>query len=222
MSNINNTSVLDLLPSNLKQDPTIKVASQVVDARFVRLTEPIERLLIFYNLHLQDDAMLDYLLYERHITNDEGASLVATREEKINLIEKSYSIHRIKGTKAALVRVLNLLNMRGKVSQWFEYDGDPYYFKIDIEIGTRGMDDRTLLLLDNLIHEYKNRRSWIEKINLHLSGQGKLFIGANLSFGEEITVYPWSPTNIETKGYVRIGSYAKSFESLSVYPEGGS
>lgn len=222
MSKIYEISILDLLPPNLKQDPSIVAAAKSIDNRSVHLIEPIEKLLIFYNLHNQDDEMLDYLLYERHITDEEGASLVSTREEKINLIEKSFSIHRIKGTKAALVRVLNLLNMRGKISQWFEYEGNPYYFKIDIDIGTRGMDDKTLLLLDDLINTYKNRRSWIEKINLHLSGQGTLFMGANLSFGEEITVYPWSPTNIETKGYARLGSYVKSFESLSVYPEGGS
>lgn len=222
MSNIYETSTLDLLPSSLKQDPSIVAAAKAIDNGSVHLIEPIKKLLIFYNLYNQDDEMLDYLLYERHITDEEGASIASTRDEKISLIEESFSIHRIKGTKASLRRVLNLLNMRGKITEWFEYEGNPYFFKIDIEIGTRGMDDKTLLLLDNLIHAYKNRRSWIEKINLHLSGRGTLFMGANLSFGEEITVYPWSPTDIETKGYARLGSYVKSFESLSVYPEGGS
>lgn len=42
--------------------------------------------------------------------------------------------------------------------------------------------------------------------------------GTALLSGEEITVYPWQPTEIETTGNITLGAGLQSFESLTVYP----
>ena len=125
-------SVLDLLPDNLKNDPDMIAASKAVDASTSDLANSIDLLLLLYNIDQQSDAVLEHLLYQFHITDDQGAGLAETREEKINLILNFFEIHRLKGTKAALERVLELLNMRGEIKEWFEYGGEPHHFKIEI------------------------------------------------------------------------------------------
>lgn len=47
------------------------------------------------------------------------------------------------------------------------------------------------------------------------------FFSTSLLTGEEVSVYPWSPTSIETKGYVGIGSYIYDYDTTNVYPQKG-
>lgn len=49
--------------------------------------------------------------------------------------------------------------------------------------------------------------------------ESKLYIGATTLCGENITVYPWSPKNIESKGKINIvlGS-TTGFEGITIYP----
>jgi phage tail P2-like protein len=47
------------------------------------------------------------------------------------VIRGSVQVHRLKGTKGAVVQALASLGVEGNVSEWFEYGGDPYTFRID-------------------------------------------------------------------------------------------
>ena len=45
-------------------------------------------------------------------------------------IADSITIHRQKGTVAAIERVLQILGVKAELEEWFEYDGDPYTFQL--------------------------------------------------------------------------------------------
>lgn len=46
----------------------------------------------------------------------------------------------------------------------------------------------------------------------------ELFFSCTALSGEEITIYPWSPTMIELKVNAELGSMAQSYETITVYP----
>lgn len=48
------------------------------------------------------------------------------------------------------------------------------------------------------------------------------FLPATTLTGEEITVYPWTPKRLETKGTAQYGSSARYVEKTSVYPKRGA
>lgn len=48
--------------------------------------------------------------------------------------------------------------------------------------------------------------------------RSELYCAATLSAGEEVSVYPWSPTSIEVSGKVSLGSYMYDYDTTSVYP----
>ena len=48
-----------------------------------------------------------------------------------------------------------------------------------------------------------------------------VYYASALSAGEEVTVYPWSPTSIELHGQVSLGSYLYDYETTSIYPKEG-
>lgn len=220
MNNIRDQVVVNLLPQSLKNDPFVVALAEAVERELKEAYWEAEQLANFMNVENLPEPVLDHLLWYFHITYDEGAGLATTIEEKRRLVKNAYKLHRIKGTKQALEMVLDMLDMRGRITEWFEYGGEPYHFRIELlEITNKGLSDNALALLDKLIEAYKNKRSWLEAINIFLTGQGKMYMASAMLSGEAITVYPWQPGEIETKGYARLGSASMSVETLIVYPE---
>lgn len=220
MSDLRTTRLIDLLPPNLRKNPDLLAAAAAIDQGFFDVVDTVAYTLILADVDNLPEPMLDHLMWQFHITFEEGAGLAETVEEKRRFVKNALRIHKLKGTKRALEMAIELLDMRGIITEWFEYGGDPYHFRIDLlEVTTKGLSEEIILLLEKLINAYKNRRSWLEAINVFLTGRGKMYIASAMQAGEEITVYPWQETTIETKGTARLGSVSQSVETLTVYPE---
>ena len=54
-------------------------------------------------------------------------------EKKREACKSSFAIHSIKGTPAAVKRVLNMFFKDSELQQWYEYDGTPGRFKVTID-----------------------------------------------------------------------------------------
>ncbi|WP_342557355.1 phage tail protein I [Lysinibacillus sp. FSL P4-0201] len=166
MIELKQNTLLREIPDNLLFDEKVVNFAKA-------LQQPLDQMIdwafkINYTLHLDklDDAVLDHLLWEKHIGWNEGLSLAATRQQKINLIQTAVSTHRRKGTPAAIEQVLEALNLPGDVIEWFQYEGEPFHFKV--EVTTTNITSKTLLLLRQLVNEYKNTRSWLDFVAVKL------------------------------------------------------
>jgi len=122
--------------------------------------------LIIYIVDNVEASALPHLAEQFHVTGNEGWLLAGNKLEQRELIKESIKIHKIKGTKAAVKNVLQALNLNGTIQEWFEYEGDPYHFRILITLNDRAYDAGTFDLLKKMIDEYKNVRSVLEEINI--------------------------------------------------------
>lgn len=220
MNNLHDTALDKILPPSIRDNSDIKATAKAIDSGFFSVVKDIEKLAILTNIDNLPEPIIDHLLWQFHITYDEGAGLAETLNQKRALVKQALEIHKIKGTKAALERVLGLLNMRGIIDEWFEYGGDPYFFRIRIlEVEDKSLTDEKIQLLERLIDAYKNTRSWLDVINIYITSQGKIYYPIGLTTGEEITVYPWRQTEIETHGIEFFASAVHGIETLVVYPD---
>lgn len=55
-------------------------------------------------------------------------------EKKRQVIAQSWEMHRAKGSRQGLVDAINLLNFGAVVEEWFEYGGQPYHFRLTIDL----------------------------------------------------------------------------------------
>ena len=165
MIKLENSLVLELIPQSIVSDDII-TAAKVLDSRFSATVKAVNKINMYANLHELEDDILDHLLWESHITWAEGLELVKTREHKIEFIRNAITLHRLKGTPAALELVFSILEMSCDLKEWFEYDGNPYHFKV--EIATDSLLSGEMQLLRKLILEYKNVRSHLEFIAVQL------------------------------------------------------
>jgi phage tail P2-like protein len=219
MSKLQDVSLKDILPPVLANDPEVAAMAAALDPELQLITQQIRETLILSRIDELPEEVITHLLWQFHITNPEGAGLAVTLQEKRDLVKNALKIHRMKGTKAALERVLELLNMQGVISEWFEYGGEPYHFRIDVlDVNTRGITEGMLEQLDRLIYAYKNARSWLERISISLTGQGKILVAGATLAGEEVTVYPWTETNLLGQGSLRFAIGCQAVETITVYP----
>lgn len=140
-------------------------------------------------------SALPHLAEQFHVTGNEGWLLASNEEEKRNLIKASIELHKYKGTKFAIKKVLEMLNLSGDVEEWFQYEGQPYYFKINIDLLNREMNQETRQKLTDLIKEFKNERSWLELIRIFITPPCEVpTIGAIAQFGKIIMAQPYFET----------------------------
>lgn len=135
-----------------------------------------------------DESALIHLAEQFHITGNEGWLSCQTEQEKRELLKNSLKLHKFRGTKYALVRVLSILGLNGIVNEWFEYGGKPYHFKISIEMNSRAFDFATENSLLELINANKNVRSKLETLTVDLISKTFQRYATACVTSEELTV----------------------------------
>ena len=172
--------------SNLSpiNDINLNVFDEICEERFSKIN--IDTLLVTIIDNLPIDA-LPHLAEQYHITGNEGWLHATTEEAKRNLIKSAIKIHRYKGTKYALIELFNSLNLKGNLTEWFEYGGNPYHFKVSFDIDKFFEEKFEQDLLD-LINENKNVRSILESLVLHLITKNNLAIASAVISFEEMIV----------------------------------
>ena len=166
-------------------DINLKIFDEICEERFSKLD--LECLWISIIDNVPADA-LPHLAEQYHITGNEGWLQALSETEKRNLIKSSIKMHRYKGTKFAIEEIFKTLNIVGNVEEWFKYGGQPYYFKVILQIFNRSINEETENKLIALINEYKNERSWLEEIQFHLTSKSNMYAYSALVEEQTITV----------------------------------
>lgn len=179
MIEIKDMHLTNRIPDNLLKDVNVKNLAEA-------LSKPLQGVSVWsykinYMQHLRDlpEEIIDHLLWENHIGPAEGLKLARTKEEKINLLESSIELHRAKGTPYAIEKSLEVVGLKGKVEEWFEYEGNPYHFWVELELGQKFND---LSLITEMIEEYKNKRSWFDGFVVIALEQGVVYWDDSYSY----------------------------------------
>lgn len=108
-----------------------------------------------------------------------------------NVIKASIGVHRHKGTLGALKRALEAFEFDNvKIEEWFDYGGNPYTFKVFIEIVTEGFDLNDLTEVSAVINQTKNIRSHLEILKAVLCTNSlNPYVASGFVSGEITTIY---------------------------------
>ena len=181
-------SLIDTIPSNLLKDEKVQKLAEIIEKQNLKFANVAEKL-NYNNLYNLPEEVIDHLLWEKNIGYKEGLMLAKTIEDKIALLESAIYLHRLKGTPAALEEVFNKLNKKAHIQEWFEYDGDPYHFRIDVNI-LNGMTEEEIQLMDILIDTFKNTRSELESITFNVPIDNNAIEASVIVESETMLVYP--------------------------------
>lgn len=132
LRNIQTISLLDILPDSILADEKIKAIAVALDTELQKVTAETQQVLHLPRLDVLPEKVIDLLAWQFHVDFYEPVSMDIDTKRK--LVKESIAWHRIKGTPAAVEMMLSsTFGRSAKVSEWYEYDGEPYHFKVSVK-----------------------------------------------------------------------------------------
>ena len=144
------------LPPALQKDPSAVALAEAMADLLARRRSEIEQLRIYPVIDRLDEQLLDILAYDFKVDWwDADYSL----EEKRRTLADSWRVHKMLGTKAAVERAISAIYPHTQVLEWFEYGGEPYHFRLDINITNDHIDSEKQRRVLERLNYYKSLRS---------------------------------------------------------------
>ena len=145
------------LPPNFQSNENYALGI-AVDKQMYKLMEFMKRVQVWTKLDDLDARYYDYL----------AASIRAPYysseydpTKKLAILRKSLSTYMFAGTRKAEIELINSLFEDAKFVPWYEYDGEPYHFKIVVPTDP---SEETLNKFIAILERVKAKRSIIDKI----------------------------------------------------------
>lgn len=146
-------------------------------SRFIEIATELE---VIKDLTNPDKCKAEYLPFLAFAYNVDFWDESLSEKEKRNLIKASFLLHQKKGTIWAIEKVFEALNLQASVEEWFEYNGEPYHFKVNIESIGIAYTENDLKRLEKYVNYYKNVRSVIDEISVTASIDGaNIYLGSS-------------------------------------------
>lgn len=111
-------------------------------------------------------------------------------ERKIAAIQKSYWLHRRKGTRAAVLRVVEDMGFSATFAEWFEVGDVPGTFRLEVDVNEVGLTQKTLSELNRLIDDAKPVSRHPSQLNIAAKVKGDIWTSSTLGSGDIINIYP--------------------------------
>lgn len=181
-------SLSDGLPGIVKSGEDAQAIVYALDRLFAKITARLPVLRQTVDLTLASDTVLDALAVEWQTPN---YSTSYTTEVKRQLLLGSIAYWSAAGTVAATADAVTRIFTDARISEWFNYGGEPYYFKVSTADPSVAAEDKQAFIA--AINRVKRLSAWLEAVVLILSTDpATVHIGAamyehdivNLSVGE--------------------------------------
>lgn len=191
-------SISDIAPSSIMEDPQMLAMMASLDPELKSVSQDIRETLIYSRIDELSEPVLDLLAWQWHVDFYE---LARTLEMKRAAVKGSIAWHRKKGTVWAIRKALEMLGIKGTVTEWWKIPGaKPYTFAVEAEI-TSGFWSQypdsvdATKVIRKAIEMSKSTRSWLMALHTVITADivHPLYIGtATLRAGHQ-ALYPETP-----------------------------
>lgn len=215
-----NNSVYDIdftqaLPPTLKQDEEMLSLARVVAGELQENVRLARLNIIYARIDELPENVLDILAYDLHVDWYEYNYPIATKRQ---IIKDSVKVHKRLGTRYAVETVLSSIYHTAGVSEWFEYGGRPYTFKINIDITQDGFTEEIYRKIVRQMYFYKNLRSHLDGIDYTYRAEGTVYAALAETTHCDLCVMPWLERDYTATGTVQAGAGADLFYRHTVRP----
>ena len=166
-------SLVDILPDNLLADEKIYATGKALDKELQLVTEDCKEVMHLCRLDELPEPVVDLLAWQWHVDFYEAGMDLPTKRA---MVKQSIAWHRRKGTPSAVKEVATAVFGESEVSEWFDYDGEPYHFKINL-LDAPGITQDKLDTIVRLVETVKNTRSVLDGLGVKRKTTGKMYMG---------------------------------------------
>ena len=155
-----NTVELDrMLPLFMREDKTFQAICYALESEIKQLHQQTTLLKLYQNIDSLSEELLDELAWQFNaIEYNKSYSI----DIKRTLIKNCLSTHHKRGTVAAVEEVATKIFGNATVTEWFEYGGEPYHFKV--YTSNVSTSDEMITEFNRVIKQTQNIRSHLEEV----------------------------------------------------------
>ena len=179
---LNAETVFRSFPLVLSEDIDLYALGEAISLLVERHAKAIDLLVIYAKIDTLPEPLLDILAYDFKV---DWWDADYTVEEKRQVLKDSWRIHRMLGTKGAVEQAISAVYPGTTVEDWFEYSGDPYHFRILLDVTSDSVNPTKHQRVIDRINYYKNVRSVLDDIE-YAAGTVAPAYACTGSLGEEI------------------------------------
>lgn len=161
MRTIHNTSLVNLLPENLKRDKDVVCACSALDKASVELLNMIKQTQILSNVDELNDTIIDYVA---EMLNPPFYEVDLSIEKKREFIKNANYWNELLGTPYVVEQVLSTIFNDSKLEEFWEYGGKKHHFRVLTSEAFKNMDEYRFFI--DAVNKYKNERSKLEALVL--------------------------------------------------------
>lgn len=187
MNKIQDADFMAQFPPALKKDKSMLALGKAIAAELHITARETRKNIIYANIEDLSETWLDVLAYDLHVDWYDYDYPV---EVKRSLIKGSIKIHQKLGTKYAVETALGNVYKGAGISEWFEYGGRPYYFKINVDTSESGLSEHAYADILDKVGFYKNLRSHCELVSYRMHIGGIVKAGSATGLGGSLKVKP--------------------------------
>ena len=177
-SPLSSLSLLELLPSSLAEDSKIRAIALAVGEQLKAVTESIPAIEIYSRIGELEEPLLSLLAWQFHVDHWDANWSVETKREAVR---NSIKLHKKKGTPWAVRKAVEIATGEpAEVQEWFEYDGDPYKFKVGTETTVNEAVYQSII---EAVISAKNVRSHLDSVVFKSTLENPSFTGGVVRTG---------------------------------------
>ena len=209
-------NLLRTLPDVLQNDEDMFAIATAIAHELAAQKDNIDKIRIYSRIDELPEELLDILAYDFKV---DWWDPDYTLEQKRQTLKDSWDVHRSLGTKGAVERAISAIYTDTTVVEWFEYDGPPFHFTLNIDATYEHVDPvKHRRVLDRLEY-YKNLRSAPFAVAYSTAPQGNAtaYVAVGVA-GLELTVYAEVREAPRMAGTIYAATRAAGME-ITIYAE---
>lgn len=162
MIDLRGGELIDILPDEFAGQPQVKGISYAIKQAYADYTIHEDMLLLYDFVDRAPDFVLDLMMAEFRVKyHDQNLS----EDIKRDLIKNAMQITLRDGTNWATERMIEIIYGEGWITEWYEYEGTPNHFRIDIV--PRKTRDWSIILA--VLDSVKRKTARLDSIRMHLA-----------------------------------------------------
>lgn len=130
-------NLLRTFPEILKGDKKLFALAKVMANILSKRTSEIDEVAIYTQINNLPESLVDILADDFKV---DWYGYNYDLDVKRDQVKDSFVVHRFLGTKSAMEKTMGDLYPGTQVEEWFDYEGDPYYFRILLDVTDQKVD----------------------------------------------------------------------------------
>lgn len=154
------SEILQILPLPLRDNPKIQAVSYAIQMANRRMIQLLHCSMVYAGVDFLQEKALDLLAIELRTPYYDTTFPIETKRK---VIKNTFCFYSKAGTASAVEEMLNCIIGSGKVEEWFDYGGNPGYFRI-LFSNVEKIDAKRNAEFKQLLNQIKRVSSHLDKI----------------------------------------------------------